>query len=68
MRINRAFQRRRLTSRAGVAEFFSRKISVTCGPAEILLIYIFRSSSAVERSPVKRLVTGSNPVSGARNS
>jgi hypothetical protein len=25
----------------------------------------FRSSSAVEQSPVKRLVTGSNPVSGA---
>ena len=26
---------------------------------------IFLSSSAVEQSPVKRLVTGSNPVSGA---
>ena len=29
MRVHEAFQRRRLSSRVGVAEFFSRKISVT---------------------------------------
>ncbi len=71
MRIYGASQRRSTSVRVGVARFFSRKILVTSGSTEILrdkIVQIFRSSSAVERSPVKRLVTGSIPVSGARKS
>ena len=39
---------------------------MTSGSAELLHEYRFRSSSAVERPPVKRLVVGSIPTSGAK--
>ena len=52
--------------RAGVAKFSSKKIFVTSGSANYSLkLKTFGSSSAVERSPVKRLVVGSIPTSRA---
>ena len=65
MRFNEAFQKRRHYGVELGSRNFQQKIFVTSGSAKLLLNNRFRSSSAVEQLPVKQLVAGSIPASGA---